>query len=156
MRTRQPYRNKDTNEGRRWREGGGGRDGGRGQRQTEGQTVTGVVEHTVARVVAGWTVFLLGRLPGLFHPGKDLLGQGWVGGQWGGGRRGCRGGGIGWLSWGRFRGRGGPVAAPWLLSPRITTRVGTWGQWRGHLGAGVVLRWQTGPHAAAIQLLGLG
>lgn len=41
----------------------------------------GQVEHTVARVVAGRTVFLLGRLPTLLHPGKDLLGQGRVGGQ---------------------------------------------------------------------------
>lgn len=52
------------------------------------ETETGVIEHTIARVVAGRTGFLLGCLPALFHPGKDLLGQGRVGGQ-GGGRRRC-------------------------------------------------------------------
>lgn len=40
--------------------------------------------HTVARVVAGRTVFLLGGLPALLHPGVDLLGRGGVGGQRGG------------------------------------------------------------------------
>lgn len=64
--------------------------------ETDRETETGAVSHTVARVVAGRTVFLLGRLSTLFHPGKDLLGHGRVGGQRrGGGRRGGRRGGRG-------------------------------------------------------------
>lgn len=47
--------------------------------KTDRETETGVI--TIARVVAGGTVFLLGCLPTLFHPGKDMLGQGRVGGQ---------------------------------------------------------------------------
>lgn len=131
---------------------GAARWGGGADEETE----TGVIKHTVARVVAGWTGFLLGCLPALFHPGKDLLGQGRVRGQ-GGGRRRCgwgyRGGRSGWLI--RAWLRGGPSTATRLLSPAITIS-GIGGQWRGHLGAGVVLRRQAGPHAAAIQLLGLG
>lgn len=48
---------------------------------------TVVIEQTIARVVAGRAGFLLCCLPALFHPGKNLLGQGWVGGQRGGRRR---------------------------------------------------------------------
>lgn len=112
----------------------------------------------IARVVAGWTVFLLSRLTTLFHPGKNLLGQGWVGRQWRGWRRcgrWCRRGRSRWLIGAWFREWGGPSTATRLLSPSITV-AGVGGKWRGHLGARVVLRWQTGPHAAAIQLLGLG
>lgn len=62
--------------------------GGTLVRGVDEEEETGVMEHTVARVVAGGTGFLLGCLPALFHPGKDLLGQGRVGGQ-GGGRGRC-------------------------------------------------------------------
>lgn len=51
------------------------------QAHTAEKAETGVMVHTVARVVAWGTVFLLGCLPTLFHPGKDLLGQGRVWGQ---------------------------------------------------------------------------
>lgn len=127
------------------------RGGGAGEERE-----TGVREHTIARVVAGRAGFLLGCLPALFHPGKDLLGQGRVGGQGGGRRRrgrgdgGGRGGGLG-----RAGFHGAPSTATRLLSPGITVS-GVGGQWRGHLGAGVVLGGQAGPHAAAIQLLALG
>lgn len=103
--------------------------------------------HTVSWTCTWRAVFLLSILPRLFHPGEDLLVEGWVGGQS--------------VRLGRWF--GGPTAASRLL--RGGTAAGGGGtaaggvggdDGRGHLGGWLVFRWQAGPHAAAIQLFRLG